>query len=241
MYRKDPISGYKTYIPDNWTFCKLFKIPSATYKNLITALNMIDSLNNIPKTTQVWVFGFPSLFNSNTLAFVAPESSQKDSVHLRKFIGKINELKCSTGKIEKIGEMIAISCSCITGMSGSPVFIENYGKLQVIGLLHGGPASLLQYCSFMINNNLEILSDQRIVNLLDVLRPLSLNHYSLIIEFLESFRKGEINTFDRKSFLDYSSILYKRALKIELSLGTSIKYNLVTPFTAFVNELMNYE
>ena len=70
---------------------------------------------------------------------------------------KEHQLVWTEGKIDKTGDLIAISNSSAVGMSGSPLLIFNDNKWKVVGMLVGGPAvvghyHMLKLASFIDNH-----------------------------------------------------------------------------------------
>jgi hypothetical protein len=138
----DPISGNKISVPDDWQICEIRKLPREYSGQLVSLkLSQAASFSN---GTKVKVYGFPKPISERISSYCAPNSNPSDIEKLNACIHGGKKLILSQGKIlSSNDQMICISSPTSKGMSGSPIVIECENGLEVIGVLHGGPAGFL--------------------------------------------------------------------------------------------------
>lgn len=237
-FLRDPISGNRISIPDDWIFCELRK----GYKNYTHSLIALNLSNHqfFPQETQVTVFGFPRPIDESSFDYSAPASEEKDMPILNSCIHGGNKLVLSHGKIiSASNDIICVSCPTSHGMSGGPITVKIDNSYQVIGILFGGPAGathkiiMLTIFETLYGNSLNALKkllkkikkQKRSIRMSGAQVCHGLRKFwvyaKLYIEVLSNgdyISKSEIT----KELLSY----YKNVLSIEARLGRNLGYNI---------------
>jgi hypothetical protein len=133
----------------------------------------------------------------------------------------------SKGAIKGNGELIAASCSSFTGMSGGPLYIVLNKKWNVVGLLIGACASMLQFPLYAILANTvhPVMSFDKLI---DQLRPMirnndaAENHFRELIEFHESMSE--------KDFIEEINFMISKEIRRGFDEdGLNLDYNIFFP------------
>jgi hypothetical protein len=236
----DPITEERISVPDDWILCEIWR-KSSEITSKIVALNPGKELILSPGD-EVFVIGYPREVTPQNLCYVAPGSDSSDLDSVQKSLVYGQELVISSGKILKVGEMVAISCITASGCSGSPVVVNSNGELKYIGLLHGGPASLLHRgISLLIHNALSPSLKKFVVKFYKKLKKFKRQkkhmgfgfnyNVTLLMTELKKLKKiAEKNLpISERDLASTYMRYYELALSIEISLGFKSYYNLCYP------------
>lgn len=95
-FPRDPISGNRISIPDDWLFCEIRK-GKINYNNPLIALDLA-SRSIIPQGTNIKIYGFPKPIDQINFGYCAPASTITDLEILNDCIHGGNKLVFSQGK-----------------------------------------------------------------------------------------------------------------------------------------------
>lgn len=237
---RDPVSGILSSIPDDWTLCELKQRPGEIYNNNLVPLELMP-VNSILPGLAVSVIGFPSVITQGNLSYIAPSEPVSELDSVKNCFWGGGKLVRSVGEVISVGDALAVSCCTANGMSGSPVIVQIYGQLKVIGLLHSGPVSNVHYlCAKILS--VDPFIDNFLQQLIVTLTEMAARTIDLVIRRdvevlllpLAHFKTVSSNL--QESFL---GIIYSRALSIEQSCGVQMNYNIVWPLTSFYPTLIS--
>ena len=150
----------------------------------------------------------------------------------------------------KIGEVYCISCPTANGMSGSPVLVKTGIRLEVIGLIHGGPAGFIhRRVSGIINkfkdNCVGTLLEKFLMWLQDFRTQRLANglYCPIIIKPAISCLKIMIKTqrSGKKLIMEEFQMLrdwYSGCLVAEAAMGSNLNYNLGIPAISFYRDIL---
>ena len=201
----------------------LKKIYGMCYTQILVPLQLSDGTTSLNRHDEELIMGFISFPNPLRLKYIAPNSLNQDFHAIKKCLDKGKSLVSSIGEVLNIGELIPASCPTAKGMSGSPLFKKTPSGYIVVGVLFGGPASLIHYCT------------AHLIHCEDIARnPVSQQLSNYLEQNIKWSMKtlGICNELDQSTLLNYLpapthglQLLYSKAVKYESKLGRFTNYN----------------
>ena len=241
LYAIDKISNSKITYPGDWIVCGLRKLPLTNYVQTLVPLELAQNPCMITPNRSVVVYGYPKKPIKDNLEYIAPESLPSDFTDIKHILCGGNNLVCSAGKVLAVDDVICASCASATGMSGSPLIVSEQGKHKVIGLLHGGPASLIH---FLCGQILHFRDSRGLDALADLYSYLTDNikDNGFISYILSEIEAVILDSKDLSSILEDIEELYGRALRLERNSGKAINYNIfvnTSRLSVKINNIIN--
>jgi hypothetical protein len=185
------------------------------YPNPDTKLSSISTAQNpLATDTPVSIFGYPDYKSYEQVYPLGLHVPFLEQTVIDAICGGFRLVR-SDGVIKELGVLHAVSCTAASGMSGSPVVIEENGIPKVVGMLCGGPAAPLHRILIKIllaSHNHDWSNAQAIVNDLETFPDLHLlissycfNHMKdLILRRSQSSSTNILNLYS-KLLLNYSA------------------------------------
>lgn len=251
-FPKDPISGNRISIPEDWLICELRKV-NMNYSNSLIALDLANN-SFIPQNATVKIYGFPKPVKTVNYGYCAPTSSIADVPILNNCIHGGKKLVFSQGIIlAKNIEIMSISCPTSNGMSGGPIIMETNNGSKVVGILHGGPCGTTHY-KIMVTI-FETIDGININALFKLLKKIEKQIKSIessgaqICYELYRFREEIVNCikiiqngvnlshFSNSKIIEQLLDLYSKVLLIEAESGRNMNYNLGLTLEMFRNDI----
>ena len=241
LYAIDKISNSKITYPEDWIVCGLRKFLFANYSQKLVPLELAQNPCMIVPNQSVVAYGYPKKPSKSTLGYMAPESLPSDFTDIKHILGGGNNLVYSVGKVLVVDDVICASCASVNGMSGSPLIVSEQGKHKVIGLLHGGPASLIH---FLCGQILHFRDSRGLDALADLYSYLTDNikDNGFISYILSEIEAVILDSKDLSSILEDIEELYGRALRLERNSGKAINYNIfvnTSRLSVKINNIIN--
>ena len=232
---RDPITGVRLSVPDDWVICELRKIPNLIYSSKLASLKFYRSLDSVIGRS-VSLIGFPNIIDPSNISQICPEAKTSSIDLLSNCIHGGQKLIETQGIIKNYENLIAVTCCSASGMSGSPLFIKNNGKFEVLGLLFGGPATEIQYfvSEILYKPHLCLLYFEQIENYFKdkISNQTDIKNINILKNRLKSVMNFRDIYAEESCLCEYTEgslkLLYTSALKIEFQLGNPLKYNLCT-------------
>ena len=224
LYAIDKISNSKITYPEDWIVCGLRKFLFANYSQKLVPLELAQNPCMIVPNQSVVAYGYPKKPSKSTLGYMAPESLPSDFTDIKHILGGGNNLVYSVGKVLVVDDVICASCASVNGMSGSPLIVSEQGRHKVIGLLHGGPASLIH---FLCGHILHFKDSRGLPALAELYSYLADNieDNAFISELLSQIEAVVLYSENIAAILGDIKVLYGRALSLERNSGKALNYN----------------
>jgi hypothetical protein len=243
---KDPVTGSRISVPEDWIVCKIKRIPGQIYISSLTSISLANSPSHCPPNTPVVLVGFPNQFSPGAFNYVCPEGVRSEYHRVERSMLQGNKLVKTEGVVIKHKKMIAVTCVSSNGMSGSPLLISDGGQYKVIGLLYGGPASPIHY---LVSNLISQADNPSSSDLDTLIKYLNVkqnnstdndlkNSLLRIINFLSQIHIS-VNSGAKliDSDVDILQIIYGKALYYEYKSGNQLKHNLCMPIKKIRSEV----
>ncbi|OMJ78539.1 hypothetical protein SteCoe_21645 [Stentor coeruleus] len=249
-YFIDPITNCPISVPEDWVVCELRQILGQNYSAKLVSLSIADYSQPLNPALKTRLIGFPKMIQIDNLQYMSPEAKDTQLYEVKQCFLECNKLIVSKGELLNTLDMICTTCTSASGMSGSPLLIKEHSQYKVIGLLHGGPTSIIHYLVSKLLSNKSSLSHSdldALINYIELKRNLTINKKSL--KHLTDYFDINVLTLQRLSFyteiprvfVPYLHELYCRALFIEFATGNQLKYNLCVPLKKFYLDLLDYK
>ncbi|OMJ92262.1 hypothetical protein SteCoe_5033 [Stentor coeruleus] len=253
-FPKDPISGNRISIPEDWLFCEIRKDNKNYNYSLIALVLSNDSF--IPQETNVKIYGFPKPIEYMNFGHCAPTSKITDLSILNNCIHGGNKLVFSEGKILATNrEIMSISCPSSNGMCGSPIIINTDNGIRVVGILHGGPSGTTH--KKIMLTIFETIHGININALLGLLKKINkqiktiesagiqicykLHRYRTELEIcIQAIQNGvEFTNFNSSEIIEQLLDHYSKVLLIEAESGRFTDYNIGLTHELLRNDINN--
>ena len=240
----DPITGYPYAIPNDILAFELENICICNSSLSDLTAQGIQVLENRPLLdVDCILLGYPGSIYPD--AYPLKRNADSQEIYQLENSMRKNQLIWTEGKILATGDLLAVTNSSATGMSGSPllVFDNTDGQWKSCGILAGGPAVLGHYHFLQLashyhdsSKSQEIFQDFRGL-LQNQTPPL---YGPNMIDSIEIMR----NDPNKPSFIDVLKTLYKRSINcyFEFIKDTSgeeesknlLNHNLVVPLSPYL-------
>lgn len=243
----DPIANCPISIPEDWVVCELRQMLGHNYSAKLVSLSIADFSQSLNQGLQTRLIGFPNMIKMDNLQYVSPEAKDSQLYEVKQCFLECNKLIVSKGELLKTLDMICTTCASASGMSGSPLLMKEHGQYKVIGLLHGGPTSLIHYLVSKLLSKRSSLSHSdldALINYIDFKKSLADNQEPLnyLVHYLDIsvliLQRLSIFPEIPKFFVPTLHELYCKALYIEFATGNQMKYNLCIPLNKFYLDLL---